>query len=895
MSVLGRENELAALERVLEQARSGTAGVLVLTGPAGIGKTTLLDAACRAAPDFGCTRIAGHEAEADLAWAGVASLLLAWPDRDAPELALLRDVVGGARRSAVAVGSALHAAIIRRSERQPVLLAIDDAQWLDPASAEAFAFAAHRFAADRVAVLVAQRDGPRSRFAGAAEFAVDALARVQCRALVRSRFTLPATVVDRCIELSGGNPLALLHVCESLTPDQRSGQRPVDALGALPERLRAAFDAKLDELPDATLRALAVIAASSEIDRLEGVLAALDATPGDLLAAEAAGVVALDGRPRFTHPLWSNAVIERIPAALRRRVHQVLATHSGDPDRAALHRAAGADHSDERIARELDALALRATERGLPALAARAWRDAAQLSETPDPRHAREVAAAQAFWHASMPGAALATLDRTIPELADERARAEAVLLRNKISSFTEDARGGALALRAEADRVRGRLPDLEFELLSAATVAALLAADATLGLEVSARAIDVAGDDASRLTALALRGYAAVHRGDDSDAGAIEVMESLAALPFDDVSEDQLELQQLAGYVLLVRDRWDDAERTLRAVIAGSSRRGLASVEAFSHALLAELDFRRGRWLDALTDATFDIALTEGREESRAPFGHAVAAHVFAHLGDAAQCAERAHFALRLAEQLGLWSVAAFARAALGASALADGDTAGAVAQLGGVWEIRRRGGVTESSVVWYQGDYIEALLAEGRRDEAAEIVRETMQNAGATRGRWATAVATRGTALLGKASPDEAIQAAIALGAPFELARTRLALVESSRCDARKAGIDVALATFERLGARPWAARARALLGAADESPPSLAQQLTHAELRVALLIGRGATNAAASETLVLSVRTVDAHLRSIYRKLGIRSRSELVLRVATEGGRSQSNYGP
>ncbi len=895
MSLLGRDDELAALQRVLDAARSGTAGLLVLTGPAGIGKTTLLDAAWHVASGFDRTRIAGLEAEAALAWAGVASLLLAWPDCDGPEAALLRDVVGGARRSSVAVGSALHAAIIGRSEAKPVLLVIDDAQWLDPPSAEALAFAAQRFAADRVAVLVAQRPDPASRFARASGFALDGLERAQCRALVRSRWSLPADVVERCIDLTGGNPLALLHVCASLTPDQRSGQRAVEAVGPLPERLREVFGAELDALPAATLRALAVIAAGGDGDGLADAFGAADAASADLLAAEAAGIVTLDGRARFTHPLWSSAVLEHVPGPVRRRVHDALADHTRDPDRAALHRAAGADRADEAVARELDALAQRSVARGVPALAARAFRDAAQLSETAAARHVREVAAAQAFWHASMPGVAIGLLDRTIRELGDERARAEAVLLRNQIGSFTVDARGAALALRAEADRVRGRLPDLEFALLAAATPAALLAADAGLGREVSARALEVAGDAARRAVAQALRGYAAVHLGDGSEPAAVRAMEEFAAAERVDVAEDQIELVQIGGYVLLVRERWDDAERALRAVIAASARRGQASVEAFSHALLAELEFRRGRWLDALTGATIDIALTESRVESRATLGHAVAAHVLAHLGDAEQCAMRASFALRSAEQLGLWSVAAFARSALGASALAQGDPAGAAAHLGGIWEIRRRGGVAEAGVVWYHGDFIEALIAEGRRSEAAEIVAEVAANAKATRGAWAGAVAARGAALLGDASASEAIAAAGALAAPFEVARTRLALAEHKRCDARAAGIDAALATFERLGARPWAARARSVLGAAGDSAPSLAQQLTDAELRVAMLVGRGATNAAASEQLVLSVRTVDAHLRSIFRKLGIRSRSELVLRVVTEGGRTQSNQAP
>ena len=886
--MLGRENEVAEIARILEQARGGTAGALLLCGPAGIGKTTLLDAACARAPDFERVRIAGFEAEADLGWSGLATLLLAWPALDeGPQHALLHAAVGGARCSTVAAGAALHALVTRRSERAPVLLAIDDAQWLDPASVATIAFAVHRFAADRVAVLIAQRDDAPGRFAGVPERSVGGLATAPCRTLVATRFALPPAVADRCIEVTGGNPLALLHLCEALARDPRSGERPIDAAIALPDRLASVFAAKIATLPAATQRALAVLAAGSESGPLDAALGAVDAQAGDWLAAEAVGIVALDGRPHFAHPLWSAAVLDFVGPALRRRVHRALAAHASDPDRAALHRAAGAERADERIARDLDALAERSIERGLPATAARAWTDAAQLSESADARRRRELAAAHAFWDASMLRSAVEMLERVIRAVTEPRARAEAVLMRNQIRAFTEDARGAALALRAEAERVRADVPELESPLLAAATVAALLAADAPLGLEVASRAVACASDEPSRVTARALCGYAAVHLGDGSHAEAVRAMEQLGGAPAEAFGDAQIELLQLAGYVLLVRERWDEADRTLRGVIAAASRRGLASIEAFSNALLAELEFRRGRWLDALTGATVDIALNEARAENRAALGHAVAAHVFAHLGETEPCELRARHALRSSESLGLASIAAFARCALGASALARGDTAAAARELGAVWEIRTRGGVAEAGVVWYHADLVEALVAEGRNGEAAEIVRDVARNAEATGGKWAASVAARGRALLGRGSARDAIAAAAAVGAPFELARTQLALVEHGRSDARAAGLDDALATFERLGARPWAVRARGRLGAAGESVPSLAQQLTDAELRVAMLVGRGATNAAASEQLAISVRTVDAHLRSIFRKLGLKTRSELVLRVVREAG--------
>lgn len=202
-------------------------------------------------------------------------------------------------------------------------------------------------------------------------------------------------------------------------------------------------------------------------------------------------------------------------------------------------------------------------------------------------------------------------------------------------------------------------------------------------------------------------------------------------------------------------------------------------------------------------------------------------------------------------------------------------------------MWEIRCRGDLGEAGIIWFQGDLVEALSAVGRAGEAAEVVRDVAANARATGRAWAAAAAARGRALLGKGSAAEALAAADALRAPFERARTRLALVEWGRADVDEAGLEEALATFVRVGARPWADRARARLGRGDEPVSSLAGQLSDAELRVAILVGRGATNAEAGAQLVLSVRTIEAHLRSIFRKLGLRSRSELVIRVTREEG--------
>jgi DNA-binding CsgD family transcriptional regulator len=883
--LLGRLRERAAIERALERAKAGSSTSLVLVGPPGIGKSALLAAAEESARGFECARLGGFEPEAALPWAGLASLLAAWPALAAADAQPLRDAIAGLRVPSAAIGAALHAGIVRRSAERPLLLLVDDVQWLDPPTTEALAFALRRLGADRVAVVAARRDDSPPSVPGD-ELAIGALDRSDSLALLRAHLELPADVADRCAALAAGNPLALLHLASSLTPDQRRGLRPVDAIESLPQQLGATFRAKLAALPDATRRALVVIAAGSG-DGMERALAALGASVSDLLAAETAGILALDPRPRLLHPLWAAAILDSSDAALRRRANAALADHASDPDRAALHRASSAERPSEEIASEVEGLALRCARRGVPALAARAWADAARLSPDATARRRRALIAAQAFWDASLPDAANELLSDLMPALTDANQRAEAVVLHGQIAAFTRDARGASLALRAEAARGRGLAPSAELALYRAATVAALLAADARLGVELARRGVAAAPSGTHRVAAQALLGYAAVHLGDGSEREAIARIEGLATAPSETLAGDPIDLLHLVAWVLLVRGKRAECERALRQLLAEAARLGLVSEQAFAEGVLAELDFRRGRWLDAIGVATAGDLDEAPGSDLRGALRNAVAAHVLAQLGDADACAQRAGRALRAANACGLASIASFARTALGASALAQGNARAAADALWPVWETRLRGGVAEPGVTWYQGDVVEALLALGRRADAAAIVADVAESAAATRNAWAQAAAARGAALLGEGGAGEALAAAQALDAPFELARTQLALVEHGVSAPRDARLSDALATFERLGARPWAERTRARLGAGGASEDSLARLLSEAELRVALLVARGATNAEIGEQLVLSVRTVDAHLRTIFRKLGISRRTQLALRVSRERG--------
>ncbi len=884
--LLGRSNELAAIDRALARARSSEAAALTLSGAPGLGKTALLEVAFHAALDFERVRIAAFESESQLPWAGLATLLVAWPALPPAAASVLRSAIEGAHLPRAAIGAALHAGIVSRCRERPVALFVDDAQWLDAASAETIAFACRRLTADRVALIAAQRADSADAFPFAHAIALGPLNDADCRALVRERWRLPPDVEQQCIGAADGNPLALLHMCGSLTPEQRSGLRPIEPSRAPPQAIAVTFARKLEQLPAATLRALAILATQSEPAANAAALTELDCGPSDLTPAESAGILTLGAEPRVAHPLWNAAILECAGPQLRRHAHAALAAHVRDPDRAALHRAAGAEGPSEAIAAEVEAYASRCAKRGLPALAARAWADGARLSEADSERARRALVAAQLFWDASLPEAAEASIDAALPALVEPLDRARALLLRHNIGAFTRDARSAALALSTEARRIAGQAPELELSLHWIAAVAALIAADATLGLEIAQSATAAARTRAQREAAEALRGYAAVHRGDGANRESIARLEGLAQLSPREIGTDPVNALHLAAWALLVRDRRSECARVLAWLLAESATRGSVSEHAWARGVLAELEFRRGRWLDALAHASPD-PFGEMERDSRDALRHAVGAHVLAHLGDRAGCAARAGRVLVGAEATGAHSLAAFARAALGADALAHGDARTAIAALWPVWELRQRGGVGEAGVVWYQADLVEALAACGRRADAEELVRDLRANAAATGGRWAAAAAARGAALLGEFAASSAIAAARALDSPFELARTRLALVEQRVCSPADAVLREALACFERLGAKPWIQRARRELGDTGPALNALAHLLSAAELRVALLVARGATNGEVAGELVLSVRTVDAHVRGIFRKLGISRRAQLIARVAAESG--------
>ncbi|MBO0818605.1 MAG: AAA family ATPase, partial [Actinobacteria bacterium] len=386
----GRGEQLAAIDRLLEAMRSGRAGSVMLRGEAGIGKTALLDAAERKAAGARVLRVTGVESEAELPFAGLHALMRpaldeigALPERQAVALRGAFGMTEAAVTDRFLVGLGVLSLIAELAERQPVLLLVDDAQWLDRASADALVFAARRLHAERAAVLAAARDEPPGGgLPSLPELWVGELDRASAERLLAGK-GLALAVRDHLVAEAAGNPLALIELSRGLSAGERAGSvTPLPLPGGPPTgRVQAAFLARVTALPEACRRAVLVAALGGMADLAEvsRAVAAAGGSLTDLAGAERAGLVRVTPvGVSFTHPLARAAVLAGTDVAERAGAHRALAGVL-DGDRRAWHLAALTDGPDEQVAAELDVAAGHARDRGSAAAMSAAYERAATL------------------------------------------------------------------------------------------------------------------------------------------------------------------------------------------------------------------------------------------------------------------------------------------------------------------------------------------------------------------------------------------------------------------------------------------------------------------------------------------------------------------------------------
>lgn len=907
--LLGRGTELERLHALLDGARRGASAALIIHGEPGIGKTALLRRAVADADNFCLLRVQPLEAEAELPFAGLADLVrpvlglldrIPAPQRAALSGALALGPPAPGDRFGVAAGTL--SLLAAAGEAAPVLAVVDDAHWLDQPSREALLFAARRLASERVVLLLGMRDRDWIAQAGVDALRLGGLFVEAAAALVdRAGAPVSAAVRARIVEETGGNPLAILEAVSAFGSERLDGGASVARPLPVGDALERAFAAQLEGLPDDTRRALLVAAASETGDRSE-ILAALAAAGLDgaaLELAEREGVIALaDGRISFRHPLVRSAAYHLHDPVERRAAHAALAEALGEAggERAAWHHALASAGPDDHVAQLLETAAGDAFTRSAYSAAAGAFEAAAAVSTHDDDRLRRLTGAGRALVLAGEPARAADLLADALPLASDPLARADMQQLRGAAMLFTRPIPETYGLLVAEAERVAPHNRSLAAAMLTNAALGSFMAAEVPRAERTARRALDVApdGTPAAVFATLAL-GLAVANLGRVREATAL--VEPLLALPglFEEIGEFTIAVAGICnGFSWL--ERFDDARRTLESIVAAARAAGAPAVLPFPLAAISELELREGKVASAYAAAAESVQLAiETGQIVEAPYSLVSLARVEAVLGQEAECRAHVAAALESSRRTGAHSIEVYAGAALGLLELTVGRPDRAIGHFAGCERCEADFQVFLPTVVPWRADHVEACARSGRLDDARAALAALEERSRATGVRWGSGTSARCRGMLvGEDDYEEEFADAAELldGMLLERARTKLALGMRRRRSRRRAAarevLHEALDYFERAGAEPWAEQARSELRATGEAPvvPGVdvsLRALTPQELQVALVVARGATNREAAAALFLSPKTVEFHLGNAYRKLGIRSRAELVRRVA------------
>ena len=902
--LVGREMERGRIDALLEDASAGRSGALVLRGEPGIGKSVLLRYARDRADGMLALSTKGFESEADLAFAGLHELLRplleqldAIPPPQAVALSAALALGPPVPGDRFAVAAATLSLLTTAAKERPVLVLVDDVPWLDSASGEALRFALRGLGdGERIATLVAAREGEASALDGAGlpELALSGLDVEAARALVPD---LAPDVAARLVEATRGNPLALEEIPAMLTEAQASGAAP------LPEPLPAsvgivrAFERRLAALPSATTHVLVVAAASEreEVDVLLRALPPLGLDAGSLDAAEQAGVITVErGRLEWRHPLLRSTAYHCASSSERRRAHRALAEAlPGDALAGrAWHLAAAAPGLSEEIALELERAALDArSRRGFDA-AARAFERAAELSPRAEARARRLLEAAHDFRLLGHFDHARALLEQTTRTTRDPLLAADAALQRGMIEMWSGDPARARALLLGETEQIepldRGRAAAILIEAGLATQMQGVVANT----LALSRRAVSVAAgtDSALRENAGDLLLSAQMLAGEAPPPETLRLRLKERASAARSV-EDSAHVAVHVGHMLVWIEEYDLARRIFERELADAYASGSLSFVPYHAACLCEIELRAGRFPLSRSAGESAVRTAEETDQlSALSFGLVSLARVEAVTGRSEESRARALQALELAQTLGVGSLRVYGLSVLGLLELGLGRPREGLTWLEPLsalvddeFELR------DPSVVQWRSDLIEAQALTGQPEAARASLAVLDEEAARTERAWAKGVAARCRGMLVESAFEQHFEESVRLltGFPFERARTELRLGERLRRSRRpieaRAPLRTALASFEALGAAPWAERARAELAAtgarAGDARPRAPLELTPQELRIARLVAEGATNKEAAAQLFLSPKTVGYHLGKVYAKLGIHSRAELV----------------
>jgi DNA-binding CsgD family transcriptional regulator len=902
VAVRGRRAELEALETLVAQARAGRGGALVLRGDAGVGKTALLEALTARVGDGRVVRVAGVEGESGLSFAGLhllcASFLdrlerLPGPQREALDLAF--GLRSGPEPDRFLVGMAVLGLMSVGAGDDALICLVDDAQWLDPESAQALVFAARHATARAIAmVFVVRAPADPEHLRGLPELLVGDLGDRDARAVLRAAVTGPldARVRDRIVAEARGNPRALLEIPRRLTPEELAGGFGRPDRPGLSGRSEAHLRRRVEALPDATRTLLLVVAAEPVLDPVRVWRAAARLGVGPDAAAPASGARLIDagGQLRFRHPLARSAVYGAASPAERQAVHRALADvvdPEAEPDRRAWHRGHATAGLDEEVAAALERAVDGAGARGGVAAAAAFRRRAAELTPDPARRARRALAAAQAKREVGAWDAAARLLAEARSGPLDALLHAQAELLEAQLAEDFDRVGDVPPLLLAAARRLEDLDPALSRETyrdaFSAAMTAGRLAAGGGGMRDVAA----AAPSERSRRPAATeqlLQGAGTLIT-DGHAAGAPPLREALGRLCANGIADEEA-LRWLPLACRMAHATWDD-ERWLvlsTALTQLARENGVLTMLSIGLVSSTVLDAFAGDLAGARRHATEAQAVGTAIGQRLGPYGALVIA---AWEGDQAELTRQvvASTDAMTARGEGQWLTAVdWARALLGNGLGRYADALGAAARAA---ERSDEPGWAS----WALAEYAEAAARTGMVEQAADAVRRLDAVATACGTDWALGVAARSSALIaaGKhadALYQEAIERLEGTRVRAELGRAYLVHGEWLRREGRRAEarkqLRSACELLEGMGARGFAERARRELMATGEivrkRTDEARDDLTPQELRIARLARDGHTNPQIGGQLFLSARTVEWHLRKVFMKLGIGSRREL-----------------
>ncbi|HUZ56180.1 MAG TPA: AAA family ATPase [Streptosporangiaceae bacterium] len=915
--IVGREAELAAVQCFVGDHADGPAS-LTLTGEAGIGKTAiwaqaLLDAEAAGVAVRACRC---SQSDAPLSFAGLGDLLdgldpseltaLPAVQQEALSAALLVSDDGGREPGSRVVGVALLGVLRALARSGPVLLAVDDVQWLDASSSGVLSFALRRLDREPVRLITSFRTGTVGNVASdlgvpGERLVVGPVSVGIMQRIVQTRLsqTLARPTLTRLHRATGGNPMMCLEMARAL---QRRGTvlSASDPL-PVPADLRVLVTERLRGLAPQTLEALLMTAALAQPTVTAVAAAVGDAVEAERFLEEAvtAGVLEVDGeRVRFTHPLIASIPYADLSPAARRALHERLATTVTDPEEHARHAALGSDEPSSVVAAALDSAARHARRRGSIDAAAELAQLALSRTPASDPagQLRRTVDTARYLFLLGDPARARALLAAGLDAAPPGPARVDGLLLGASIASWES----GDATVAHWCEQALGEAgQDALLLARSHATFAETSPSGAAVDLfhaEAAVELLETMIAPPGGLMANALTNVA-MHRLRLGRGLAVSTLERAVALQ---AQAEPVPVSDRAGLglgmYLKVVDRFEESRAWLEVMRTCAVDEGDDSALPITLGHLAALECWAGE---------YDLAIAlarEGREHAermgiRAPMPASVHVLALAHQGHVGKARALGERDLAADQSAGFLSAVALDLRSLGTAELMAGDVAAAADHLLRALSISSEEiGINEPALLRVHPDAVEALVALARFEEAEKLTGQLDAATGANHHPWSTVMAARCHGLLKAADGDRAaaielLERALAdhqrLPMPFEEARTRLLLGSvlrraGRRADARRE-LETARAMFLRLRTPIQERQASTELDSIG-GRRRLENELTSVEQRIADLVAAGQTNREVAAAMFTSVRTVESHLGRIYRKLGIRSRTELAARSSS-----------